>query len=47
MRFNCNFCHRVIDYRWHGSEEIVCYCGSKYKKVVTVTILDDNEGRKT
>ena len=47
MKFKCNFCPRTIEVRVHGPEKIVCYCGAKYKKVVTAAVVDDNEESET
>jgi hypothetical protein len=36
--FKCNFCDRKIEVKHFDDPQIICACGAKYTKTVTVTI---------
>tara|TARA_R110000744_G_scaffold236564_4_gene354121 strand:- start:1148 stop:1294 length:147 start_codon:yes stop_codon:yes gene_type:complete len=43
VKFTCNFCQRIIKFRYFGEPKITCVCGAKYTKVVSVEVTQDED----
>lgn len=40
-KFKCNYCEREIPLSLWGNPTIVCYCGAKYHKQLTLTVTEE------